>query len=283
MILTHDIGRSVSLSVSERDGPLWRYVYSGRPKPFFHPLCTPAGHCLTNFEPHDHRWHRGLWFTIKFINQENFWEENPPFGTKETRLPILLTHHQDGSLQVTCKADWVRPAGAGAVFQERRDLIYRAVAEDAYAIDFETCLTAVTDVLLDRTEYTTWGGYGGLTFRGNRNWQETRLLFSDGTRSDRPTGSRGDWADLSGKLDGGPGQTGGITLFDAPSNLRHPTPWYGATGAGHYINAAVLFHEPMAISAGESLDLRYRALVHDGIWDVERIAPLYAAYAASFA
>ena len=44
----------------------------GKPKPFFHPLSTPAGHCLSIFEPHDHPWHRGLWFTIKLINGENF-------------------------------------------------------------------------------------------------------------------------------------------------------------------------------------------------------------------
>ena len=49
MKLEHTIGESISLSDSGR--PLWRYVYSGKPKPYFHPLCTPAGHVLTNFEP----------------------------------------------------------------------------------------------------------------------------------------------------------------------------------------------------------------------------------------
>src|ERR1019366_3254106 len=50
------------------------------PKPCIHPFFTPRGHQLSGFEMSDHVWHRGLWFTIKFINGSNFWEERPPFG-----------------------------------------------------------------------------------------------------------------------------------------------------------------------------------------------------------
>jgi hypothetical protein len=64
MILTHDLGKSLELRRPDRELPLWRYVYGGKPKPFFHPLTTAAGHLLSLFEPHDHPWHRGLWFTI---------------------------------------------------------------------------------------------------------------------------------------------------------------------------------------------------------------------------
>ena len=131
---------------------------------------------------------------------------------------------------------------------------------------------------LDRTPFTTWGGYGGLILRGNRNWGETRLLCPDGSTSDRPAGIPALWCDLSGKLDGGPDQSGGVAIFDHPANPRHPTPWYGTTGSGHYVNAAVLFHEPMQVAAGEALRFRYRVLVHDGIWDVPRLQAAYDAY-----
>src|SRR2546430_969735 len=98
MVLRHNIGESLELYEAGEDAPRWRYVYSGKPKPFFHPLHTPAGHCLTLFEPHDHVWHRGLWFTIKFINGENFWEESEPFGIQQTILPPAVTHGIDGSV-----------------------------------------------------------------------------------------------------------------------------------------------------------------------------------------
>ncbi len=37
-----------------------------------------------------------------------------------------------------------------------------------------------------------------------------------------------------------------------------------------FINAALLFHEPLALAKDEELRLRYRVFVHDGIWDRDR-------------
>ncbi len=283
MILKHNIGRSIELADPEHDLPRWRYVYGGKPKPFFHPLCTPAGHCLTLFEPHDHVWHRGLWFTIKFVNGENFWEEHEPFGTQQTLVPPSITHTPDGGIVLTSELDWVRPDGRSTVFHEHRRIAYQPLDEEAYVVDFGSTLTAQADLLLDRTPFTTWGGYGGLILRGTRNWQQTRLLFPDGSTSDRPTGIPATWCDLSGKIDGGPEQLGGVAMFDHPDNPRHPTPWYGATGPGHYFNAAFLFHETMSVMEGEALAFRYRVVVHDQVWDVPRLEAAYQGYLAGTA
>jgi hypothetical protein len=282
MILTHDIGRSIEVRPACDQPPRLAYVYAGKPKPYFHPLRTPAGHVLTLFEPHDHLWHRGLWFTIKFINGENFWEENCPHGTQRTLRPPAIIHHDSDVIEVVSEQEWLRPDPAqGGVFRERRRFVYRGGGEDAYCLDFETHLAACADLLLDRTVYTTWGGYGGLVFRGSRNWQETRLLFSDGQTRQRPIGETATWCDLSGKLDGGAAQTGGIAILDDPYNPRHPTPWYGSVGPGHYFNAAFLFHEPMRVEKDQTLHFRYRVIVHDGIWDLARLAAEYERYTAA--
>ena len=124
------------------------------------------------------------------------------------------------------------------MFRERRQIGYQPIDDRAYALDWETTLTAQADLTLDRTPFTTWGGYGGLN------------------------------------------QTGGVAIFDHPANPRHPTPWYGATGPGHYFNAAVVFHEPMSVAGDETLTFRYRVLVHDQIWDVSRLQAAYGAYAS---
>ncbi|HVT88273.1 MAG TPA: PmoA family protein [Tepidisphaeraceae bacterium] len=280
MILKHDLGTSIELRNPHRELPLWRYVYGGKPKPFFHPLCTPAGHVLSIFEPHDHFWHRGLWFSIKFINGENFWEENEPgFGTQKTRVPPTVTHGADGQIGVFSTLDWTRPDEKTIVFHEQRLFTYKPIDSGSYLLDFTFILKPQVDVLLDRTPYNgTWGGYSGLTFRGNRNWQESRLLFSDGTTSNRPTPVIADWCDLSGKLDGGFDQFGGIAILDHPENPRHPTPWYGGTGPGHYFNAAILFNEPMKVSADDKLRLQYRVLVHDGMYELPQLKEAYAKY-----
>jgi len=125
--------------------------------------------------------------------------------------------------------------------------------------DWDISLTAQADLLLDRTPFTTWGGYGGLTVPRHRNWQKTRLLFADGSTNDRPTPVPSSGATLR-RLRRRQGHHGGIAMFDDPRNIRHPSPWYGATGAGHYFNAAFLFNEPLNVQAGETLRFRYRVL-----------------------
>jgi hypothetical protein len=279
MQLVHQIGTSVSLHVEGREAPMWRYVYSGVPKPYFHPICTPAGHVLTILEPHDHYWHRGLWFTFKFINGENFWEEHEPFGTQRTVEPPGINHGGDGRINLFTRLEWVRPDGGDIVIREQRQISHLPLGEDAYAIDFYTNLVAQADLKLDRTPYTTWGGYGGLIFRATRNWHAPKHLLPDGSMTERPTGAEAAWCALSGKLDGGRQQTGGFAMFDHPSNPRHPTPWYGAGTQMHsYLNAAILFHEPMDLGRGETLTLRYRVVLHDGLWDVARLQSAYNDY-----
>lgn len=226
-------------------------------------------------------WHRGLWFTIKFLNGENFWEENVAHGTQVPSGLPMIGHEENGRIRISMPLRWVRPDGRGVVLEENRTFWHVPLDAGAYAIDFDFRLTACVDVLLDRTPYTTWGGYGGLTLRGTRNWQQTRILLADGSETDRPTGVRGAWADLSGKLDGGCEQSGGFAIFDHPANPRHPTPWYGgAEKYQNYLNAAMLFHEPMALAAGRVLELRYHVLVHDGIWDAPRLMEAWGAYVA---
>jgi hypothetical protein len=272
MILKSDPGKSI-------ETPRWMYHYNTRPKPYFHPLRTPAGHDLSLFEPHDHLWQRGLWFAIKFVNGDNFWEENAPFGRQEVVSPLTITQTIDGAARFTNHLQWRRPNDNAVVIRERRTIYHRHLSNEAYVLDFQTILTPVVDVVLDRTPYTTWGGYGGLAFRGTRNWEETRLLFADGTVNNQPAGLQAPWCDLSGVLDGGYQQTGGLALFDHPDNPRHPTPWYGDIRPGyHFFNAAFLFDGPAELAVGERLTLRYGVLVHDGIWEMDRLQAAYDAF-----
>jgi hypothetical protein len=279
VIVEHELGRYVELAAARTGPVLWRYVYGGKPKPFFHPICTPAGHNIALFEPHDHVWHRGLWFTIKFVNEENFWEEHAPYGVQRTLLPPDVTHDDD-RVTLSSVQCWIRPDQESVVIDEQRRMTYVPLAASAYALDLVFTLTPRVDVVLDRTPFEGWGGYGGLCFRGSRNWGPTRLLFSDGSTSDRPTPVVSAWCDLSGPLDGGVDQSGGIAMFDHSDNIRHPVPWYGGTGPGHYFNAAFLFNEPLALQSGTTMTLRYRVYVHDGVPDVDHLEREYRRYVA---
>lgn len=267
-------------------GP-WTYVWRGVPRPFVHPVTTPAGHVLSVDAPADHPWHHALWFTVKFVNGENFWEEYGEFGTLRQTAAPLLTANGDGAVRAESTIDWVRPDGGEVVLQERCVLTHRPLG-DAHALDWEVHLVPTVDVTLDRTPFTTWGGYGGLTFRGRADWHDTELRLPDGEPRERVLGERAPWLGLRGPLTEPDGDVEvGVALFDHPGNPRFPTPWYASTRAATYgdegwsnfANAAFLWDEPLAVAAGEDLVLRLRFLTHDGRWPVERLHDAYEVWA----
>jgi hypothetical protein len=242
----------------------WTYNADHRKRPNVHPVASPSGAVLTRDAPDDHPWHHGLWFTIKFVNDENFWEETPPYG--------VLRHVDPTTVH------WIRPDRETVVIVDHRTIVETDLgADDAYAIDWSITLEPQADVVLDRTPFTTWGGYGGLSLRGRPDWTDTRLLLADGSTHDRVIGLRSDWCDLSGAVDG---TTAGTLLLHGPDNPRHPVPWYGSTKAATYgdegwsnfLNAAFLWDESLAVAEGARLRFDFRVVVHDGIWDAERCA-----------
>lgn len=262
------------------------YEWGARKRPFVHPLRTPAGHVLTRNAPEDHPWHHGLWFTIKFVNEENFWEEYDAYGVLRHDGEPELVEDGDG-VGVVGDLSWIRPDRETVALREHRTWTYRPLGDDAYALDLETTLTAPTDVVYDRTPFTTWGGYGGLAFRGAGDWHDTRLLLNDGKERERTLGERSAWCALDGIT--GDDSPVGVAFLDDPTNPRHPVPWYASTRAATYgdagwsnfLNAAFLWDEPLAVAADEPLSFAYRVIVHDGIWDREQVAAAHADFTAS--
>jgi hypothetical protein len=226
--------------------------------------------------PADHPWHHALWFTIKFVNEENFWEEYGEFGTlRATRVETV----DDDT--VRAELDWIAPDGASVRLREVRATRTTTVDADTYAIDWTEALTVPVATVLDRTPFTTWGGYGGLTLRGAPDWTDTVITLDDGVARERTLGERSRWLTIEGRARdarAGPERSAGVALLDHPDNPRHTTPWYASTradtygeGWANFVNAAFLWDEPLALAAGETLELRYRVLVHDGGWDRERV------------
>src|SRR5689334_13705255 len=109
------------------------------PRPYLHPVRTPAGAVLTVEAPPDHPWHHGLWFAIKFVNGENFWEEYDEFGVLVTRGVAELA---TGGVQAT--VDWLRPDRATVALTETRTIVSRAVDDDTYAIEWDEELVPAT-------------------------------------------------------------------------------------------------------------------------------------------
>jgi Methane oxygenase PmoA len=270
-----------SLHVAAGDGG-WTYAWDHRRKPHLHPVATPAGLVLTRVEPPDHPWQRGLWFVVKFVDGDNFWEEGGPDGwgvQRHERRPQLADGVVEGELV------WIRPDRTTVAIRERRRLRHVDLGGDAYAIDWDVILRAPRDAVLDRSPFNgQWGGYSGLAFRGREDWRDTRLLLDDGDPQDRVAPRRSRWCDLSGPVEGAP--AGGVCVLDHPENPSHPVPFYATCRAGagygegwaNTLYPAFLWDGPIRLAPDDALRFRYRVAVHDGLWDAGRCAAAWDAF-----
>ena len=159
----------------------WTYVWDHPRKPHAHPIATPSGFVLSQVEPADHPWQRGLWFVVKYVDGDNFWEELPrswdPAGYGVQRHVERPRHDGD---TIVGDLEWVRPDRTTVALREHREMRTVVLDDDAYALDWDVTLTAPSDAVLDRTPHDgTWGGYSGLAFRGRAEWTDTRLLLDD--------------------------------------------------------------------------------------------------------
>ncbi|HIJ52458.1 MAG TPA: hypothetical protein HPP66_04810 [Planctomycetes bacterium] len=261
-----------SVAVLNRGRVVWQVNFDKKEgKPYLHPVGLTDGTVLTCLRPADHRWHRALWFSWKFINGLNYWEEDPKTGLSQGRTEVVdvkVRPHRDRSGDIEMTLSY-HPPGEQAVLMEKRLLAVSAPDENGrYHIDWHSTFTArEKDVLLDRTPIPGekggkgFGGYAGLSVRmakATRGWQFTD---SEGRKDKEAHGKKARWVDFSGEI--GEGKAAGIAIFDHPENLRHPSPWY-VTKDMPYFSPAVLFNKPYTLGAGKSLTLRYRILIHPG-------------------
>lgn len=277
-----------------RDGELlWTFHHGDeRPKPCFHPLALPGTGALTLDQPGDHRWHHGLWFSWKYIDGINYWENDGKTGRplgRTTWTLAAIDPRDDGSCRIEIELDYT-PPDATPVLRERRVLVTTPPAADgSYAIDQDSTFMAQRDCVLDRTPMPgepkgqANGGYAGLALRlvnfAARDAAATTgpVQWNQHDRT-RPLASAFDYHGKSGERDVG------VALLAHPENPGAPGPWYAVRNAEMtFCNAAVLAPAPRRLAANESLRLRYRVVVHPGRWDAERLAAAVTDYVGSVA
>ena len=255
---------------------VWRF--SAGPtdtKPHFHPLGPVGGPVLTAHAPPDHPWHYGLWFSWKYINGVNFWEEDRRTGRAQgiTRwdAPSFETR-LDGSAGITQVLSYVLPDGSTALEECRKIGITAPGADGSYALDWDATFTARREVTLDRTPLPTeprgqaWGGYAGLSLRLSTG------LVARAVASDQPLPEwRADRLrfparalDYAGEVGG---RSAGVAILDHPGNPDSPVTWYVIRSPEmSFLSPALLAPKPRRLGEGESLRLRYRVWVHPGAW-----------------
>jgi type 1 glutamine amidotransferase len=279
-----------TLALLNGDKVVWQFNYDrGKGvKPCFHPVSLLDGTVLTWFRPPDHTWHRAVWFSWKYINRVNYWEEDRKTGLGKGLTEITstkITPADDHSAKIEMTLSY-HPPKKPAVLTEKR-LITVSPPDDQgnYRIDWLCSFTACDeDVVLDRTPPAgqkggkSWGGYAGLSARLAENLTQFKVLNSESKQDAKAHGQKARWTDFSAVTPAG--RPAGIAIFDHPSNLRYPTQWYISKKGPKKNNfsSAPLFDKPYTIGAGKTLTLKYRVLVHAGRGDIKPLDAEWKAF-----
>jgi hypothetical protein len=275
---------SVAWTVDDR--VVWRFVFDPSVgKPFFHPVGPVRGACLTELGPADHPWHYGLWFSWKFINGANYWEEERTTGRSEGRTRWTIPEIEccdDGAAVIRLGLTYVHPSGREDLVERREVRISAPSPDGGYAIDWCGTFTAGgAGAHLDRTPMPgepggqPWGGYGGLGLRFIGPPSTMSPLTDQAAVSAyvdqraRPVSVA-----MAANFSRDGTDLGGIAVIKDPGNAGFAPgePWYLVrSDTMHFLGAAVLAPRPVSVAAGASFSLRYRILVRPTSWTVEAL------------
>lgn len=262
-----------SLALLNNDRIVWQFNFDKKqPRPYFHPVCLPDGTELTWYRPPDHPWHYGLWFSFKFINGLNYWEEDRNTGLPEGRTEIdsiNVMPHDNNSAHIAMRLSYHPPGQPVVLTESCRIHVTKPDKDGRYYIDWTSRFTAgAADVLLDRTPTPgeqggqSWGGYAGLSVRLAKDVTNWQLTDSEGRKDLQAHGQKARWMNFVGRADDN--KDFSIAIFDHPDNLRHPSPGFVIMDPKvpfGYFSPAFLFNKPYTLPAGKSFSLKYRILI----------------------
>ena len=259
---------------------LFRYVYRPddppleSPRPYFHPVRTLGGEFVTDHRPGDHRWHKGIAWSLPNVGADNFWG-----GTTYRRGDGYVQLDNNGAirhdgfdavgadgglLSLAERLTWVTAAGE-ALFAERRRITAAAPDRSAWLLSFGTTMRNVGGRCVAIGSPTTEGrekaGYGGLFWRGPAAFAGGRVLTWHGAGGDEIMGRRAPWLAFA---------TPAATLIfrDSPANPGFPCRWFVRTSPYACVCPAPFFATEVPVPAAAELALRYEVVVATGELDI---------------
>ena len=268
-------------SLSWRSGAdvVWRFSFDDKSgKPFFDPLRPVGGPSLTNFKPEDHPWHYGLWFSWKYINGANYWEENRTSGKAEgaTRwtAPAIATE-TDGRATIAMNLTYTHPSGRVDMTETRTIAVSAPDAAGGYTIDWRSRFVAGPEgAVLDRTPMpgeprgAVNGGYAGLGVRLPSAPLVMSVVTPDGPVTNFVNDRARPNASAVGCNFADKGTTvAALAILSDPANIGELAPWYLINSAEmRFADPAVLAPAVRTMTPGEAWTLHYQIAISRAAW-----------------
>jgi len=278
-----------SIACKKGDEVLWQFNYGIRAqKPYFHPLRVAGGESLTASRPADHRWHYGLWFSWKYINGVNYWEEDKSGhsqGATTWERPIIKTQ-DDGSADINMTLRYMSPSN-GLIMIEQRDIRISAPStQGEVTIDWLGNFQARNEpLLLDRTPMpgepngAVNGGYAGFAMRAAQEPAECSFVTAESLvekfENDRarPNSKAAACNIVQSE------RTNGVAIFSHVSNTAGDSPWYIINSkAMRWFSPSLLAPAPKNVKPRESFSWKFRVVTKAEAWSPEELKKQSEAY-----
>jgi hypothetical protein len=155
--------------------------------------------------------------------------------------------------------------------------------EDYFLFDLESEQQNITrDTLFLNTYH-----YGGLAFRGSRQWNiddrahfkgPWNIITSEGIKDSGANGTHARWVHASGKIDE---HVAGVAVFNHPLNYRYPQAIRVHPSMPYWAFAPVV-DGPFFIAPGAYYRSKFRYFVHDGKASPETIESFFRSWTRPF-
>ncbi len=240
--------------------------------PFFFPVNGPSNATVTSMRNGVYPHHSSLFFGCDKVNGGNYWQEGLERGQiVSVRADVVETGDK---VIIDNECIWVRP-NALAPIKDIRKITISAPGKDLFQIDFDVKLEMLMDVVIEKTNHSLFSGRMDTDLSVLSGGT---MINSNGEKGEKETfGKKAAWIDFYGKRGD---KMEGMAILQHPTNEWYPAPWF-TRDYGFFSPTPMYWpanDKETTLKKGQSIQLRYRVLVHSGDTNAAKIAELFEQY-----
>ena len=267
------VGSKINVTI---DGKYFTsYIFANDEKyPFFYPVNGPlSGGSVTSMRNGEYPHHSSLFFGCDLVNGGNYWQEGLERGRIISVNAEILKEGGD-TVIISDECIWSRPGAVSPVKDSRR-IIITAPSATVRQMDVEITMEMLIDVHIRKTNHSLFSARMAADLSVKNGGT---MINSEGAKGEKATfGKPSPWIDFYGKRGD---MIEGLAILQHPSNPWYPSPWF--TRDYGFISPTPMFWpkngEETFMKKGETLQLRYRVLVHGGSTEDAKIGKLFDLY-----
>ena len=260
-LTAYQVGRQVWVRWQNRIVTVYR-AHPTQKYPYFYPLNGPVtGISLTEDSRLPYPHHRSLFLGCQPLNGGDYWGGGNLDAGQIVSKGLKIDQAEATSADFSDACDWIRRDHPSPLKDQRRFTV-RILNDQVHLLDCRFTLTAQEDITIKRAKHSF---FAIKTANDIAPMGGGRLTNSEGGEGAKGTyGKPARWCSYFGRRHGNPEVVEGITIMNHPENFGGNCPWF-TRDYGHLSPSPFNFlDKPWTLAQGETLDLRYRVVLHAG-------------------